>query len=75
MDTQEGWNAGRVSPREMELRKFRESRVKVKFCLMTDEVIEGAVAWYDEHAVHVVKSETSEVTILFNVVSTYEAVK
>jgi len=62
---------GRVSSREIELIRFRDGKVPVKFTLMTDEVIEGVIVWYDEISVHVVKSDEAEVTIMYNVISTY----
>jgi hypothetical protein len=64
-------NAGRVSPREVELIRFRDARCPVAFKLMTDEVIEGLVVWYDDISVHVVMPDKSELTIMNNVISTY----
>ena len=63
--------AGRVSAREVELIRFRDGKVPVKFQLMTDDVIEGVVLWYDDMSVHVALDDKSELTIMFNVISTY----
>ena len=63
--------SGRVSPREVELIRFRDAKYLIKFTLMTDEVIEGQVAWYDEISVHVVLPDKTELTIMNNVISTY----
>jgi len=62
---------GRVSPREVELIRFRDSKAIVSFQLMTDEVIEGTILWYDEISVHVAREDKSELTIMNNVISTY----
>lgn len=64
-------SGGRVSAREVELIRFRDGKVPVKFTLMTDEVIEGVVIWYDDISVHVVMADRSEVTIMNNVISKY----
>lgn len=72
MDSQsEGKGGYSVSPREVELIRFRDGKVPVKFTLMTDEVVEGIVAWYDDLSVHIVKPDQSEVTVFFNVISMY----
>ncbi|MDR3710069.1 MAG: hypothetical protein P4L33_17375 [Capsulimonadaceae bacterium] len=67
----DGRNSGRVSAREVELIRFRDGKVPVKFQLMTDEILEGVVLWYDDLSVHIVRPDQSEVTIMFNVISTY----
>jgi len=60
-----------VSPREVELIRFRDGKVNVQFKLMTDEVIEGTVAWFDNLSVHIVQPDQEEVTIMLNVISMY----
>ncbi len=60
-----------MSPREIELIRFRDGKVPVKFTLMTDETIEGIVLWYDEQSVHLLKPDQTEITLMNNVISMY----
>jgi len=61
----------KVGPREVELIRFRDGKMPVQFKLMTDEVIEGVIQWYDDLSVHVVCPDGDELTIMFNVISLY----
>jgi hypothetical protein len=69
--TGDGRGSGRVSPREVELIRFRDGKVPIKVTLMTDETIEGVVLWYDEVSLHLMKTDQTEITIMNNVISMY----
>jgi hypothetical protein len=75
MESNESWNQIKVSPREVELRKLRDSKEAVHFLLMTDDAIDGQVVWFDDAAIHVLKTDGSEVTVMLNVISTYSKLK
>ena len=61
----------KISQREVEMIRFRDGKTPVQFKLMTDEVIEGIVLWFDDYAVHIVDADGIESTIMLNVVSYY----
>jgi sRNA-binding regulator protein Hfq len=63
----------RISPREGELIKLRDTRALVQFHLLTGDVIEGAVRWYDGICIHVVRADRSEVTLFYSALAYYMA--
>ncbi|HEY3331764.1 MAG TPA: hypothetical protein VGK19_17165 [Capsulimonadaceae bacterium] len=72
METQNDSKGGySVSPREVEMIRFRDGKVPVTFKLMTDEEIEGVILWFDNISVHIVQDDLSEVTVMNNVISMY----
>jgi sRNA-binding regulator protein Hfq len=62
----------RISPREVELIKYRDNRTALVVKLMTGETLEGAIRWYDNRAMRLVQSDRSEVTVYFQAVSYYK---
>ena len=40
----------RISPREVDLIKYRDNRTALIVTLLNGEIMEGAVRWYDDHA-------------------------
>ena len=40
----------RISPREVEIIKYRDNRTPLLVKLVTGEVLEGAIRWYDDRA-------------------------
>ncbi len=63
----------RISPREVDLIKYRDNRTALVVTLLNGEVMEGAVRWYDEHALRLVQADRSEVTIYLHAVAYYRA--
>ncbi len=63
----------RVSPREVELIKYRDNRTALTVTLLSGETLEGAVRWYDEMAVRLVLPDRSEVTVYLHAIATYRA--
>lgn len=63
----------RISPREGELIKYRDMRTPLVFHMLTGETIEGAIRWYDNISVRVVKPDRTEVTLFFHALSHYNS--
>lgn len=63
----------RISPREVDLIKYRDNRTVLIVTLLNGEVMEGAVRWYDEYALRLVQADRSEVTVYLHAVSYYRA--
>jgi sRNA-binding regulator protein Hfq len=63
----------RISPREVELIKYRDNRTDLIVTLVSGETLEGALRWYDEHALRLVQADRSEVTVYLHAVSYYRA--
>ena len=61
----------RISPREIELIKFRDNRTPLVVKLTTGEQMEGAVRWYDERAIRLVMADRSEVTVYVQAIAYY----
>lgn len=57
-----------------ELIKFRDERKTLQFTLTNGATIEGAVRWFDEHAIHVVTTaDRSELTLFKHAILFYRA--
>ena len=63
----------RISPREVDLIKYRDNRTVLIVTLLNGEIMEGAVRWYDEHALRLVQADRSEVTVYLHAVAYYRA--
>ena len=61
----------RISPREVELIKYRDNRTLLAVTLMSGETIEGAIRWYDPLALRLVQADRSEVTVYLHAVAYY----
>ena len=61
----------RLSPREVELIKYRDNRTVLSVKLLSGEVIEGAIRWQDPLALRLVQSDRSEVTVYFHSIAYY----
>lgn len=63
----------RISPREVDLIKYRDNRTILTVTLLNGEIMEGAVRWYDEHALRLVQADRNEVTVYLHAVAYYRA--
>ena len=63
----------RISLREIELIKFRDSATPLSVKLTTGESLEGVIGWYDERAIHLVQMDKEEVTNYCEAVAYYKA--
>ncbi len=63
----------RISPREVELIKYRDNRTALTVTLTNGETLEGAIRWYDAHAIRLVQADRSEVTVYLHAVAYYRA--
>ena len=63
----------RVSPREVELTKYRENRTPLTITLVSGQTIEGAVRWFDPQAIRLVQSDRSELTVYLHAIAYYRA--
>jgi len=63
----------RITPREVELIKYRDNRTMLAVTLLGGETLEGAVRWYDDQALRLVQADRSEVTVYLHAVAYYRA--
>jgi sRNA-binding regulator protein Hfq len=63
----------RISPREVELIKFRDNRTLLTVTLMNSETMVGAVRWFDAHALRLVQEDRSEITLYLHAIAYYRA--
>ena len=63
----------RISPREVELIKYRDNRTALTVTLMSGETLEGAIRWYDEMALRLVLPDRSEATVYLHAIASYRA--
>ena len=63
----------RISPREVELIKYRDNRTSLVVTLSSGETLEGAIRWYDDHALRLVQADRNEVTVYLHAVAYYRA--
>ena len=61
----------RLSPREVELIKYRDNRTLLAVTLLGGETIEGAIRWHDHLAVRLVQPDRTEVTIYLHAIAYY----
>ena len=60
-----------ISPREVELIKYRDNRTLLTVTLLSGETMEGAVRWHDHLALRLVQADRSEVTIYLHAIAYY----
>jgi len=63
----------RMSPREVELIKYRDNRTLLVVTLLGGDAVEGAIRWYDDRALRLVRPDRSEITVYFHAVAHYRA--
>ncbi len=63
----------RISPREVDLIKYRDNRTVLIVTLLNGELLEGAVRWYDDHALRLIQADRTEVTVYLHAVAYYRA--
>ena len=63
----------RISPREVELIKYRDNRTMLSVTLLGGETLEGAIRWYDDQALRLVQADRAEVTVYLQAVAYYRA--
>jgi sRNA-binding regulator protein Hfq len=63
----------RISPREVEIIKYRDNRTPLVVKLVTGETLEGAIRWYDDRALRLVQSDRSEITIYIQAIAYYRS--
>ena len=63
----------RISLREVELIKYRDNRTTLTVTLLGGEILEGAVRWYDDKALRLVRPDRSEVTVYLHAIATYRS--
>ena len=61
----------RLSPREVELIKYRDNRTLLNVKLVSGETLEGAIRWCDNFAMRLVQSDRSEVTVHLHAITYY----
>ena len=52
----------RISPREGEMIKYRDTRTPLRFDLLSGDVVEGVVRWFDGMSVGVTAADRTEIT-------------
>jgi sRNA-binding regulator protein Hfq len=60
-----------ISPREVELIKYRDNRTLLTVTLMNGETVEGAIRWHDPIALRLVQADRSEITIHLHAIAYY----
>ena len=63
----------RISPREVELIKYRDNRTTLAVTLLSGETLEGAIRWYDDMALRLVLADRSEVTVYLHAIASYRS--
>ena len=63
----------RISPREVELTRYRDNRTMLAITLLGGETLEGAVRWYDDQALRLVQADRTELTVYLHAVAYYRA--
>ncbi len=63
----------RLSPREVELIKYRDNRTALVVTLLGGETLEGWVRWCDHLALRLVQSDRTEVTVYHHAIAHYRA--
>ena len=61
----------RLSPREVELIKYRDNRTLLAVTLLSGEVLVGALRWHDHFALRLVQPDRSEVTVALHAIAHY----
>ncbi len=62
----------RIPPHEVELIKYRTNRTTLQFALTNGSVLEGAIRWYDDHAIRIVQPDRIEITLMRHAIVYYK---
>lgn len=62
----------RIEPSEVELIRYRDSRMPLVFALANGNTIEGTIAWYDRSAIKIVQADRAEITVRLSAVISYK---
>ena len=62
----------RVSYYEVDLIKSRDSHTALRFKLSNGDIIEGAIRWFDERALRIVRPDRTEVTVYMHAIIYFE---
>ena len=62
----------RIEPSEVELIRYRDSRMPLEFALVNMTTIEGTIAWYDRSAIKIVQADRTEITVRLNAIVSYK---
>ncbi len=61
----------RISPREGEMIKYRDTRTPLRFDLLTGDVVEGVVRWFDSITIGITAADKTEITLFYSAIATY----
>lgn len=61
----------RIPLHEIEMIKYRDNRTSLLIKLVTGETLEGAIRWYDDRTLRLVRSDRSEVTVCRQAIAYY----
>jgi sRNA-binding regulator protein Hfq len=62
----------RIAPHEIELIRYRTAKTTLQFRLLTGELLEGKIRWYDHNAIQIVQEDKSEITVLRQAIAYYK---
>jgi hypothetical protein len=62
----------RIAPNEIEIIKYRSGQTLLQFRLLTGELIEGKIQWYDDLTFKIIQVDKSEITILRKALAYYK---
>ena len=62
----------RISQHEIELIKLRDNRTPLQLKLLTGEMLDGAIRWYDDKVIRLVQSDRSEMTVNRSAIAYYQ---
>ena len=62
----------RIAPNEIELIKYRTGKTTLQFKLLTGDLLEGKIVWYDDLAIRIIHPDKSEITILRHALAYYK---
>ena len=60
-----------ISAHDVELIRYRDNRTILVFKLLDGGEIQGAIRWFDERVVRIVRDDRSEVTLYHQAISYY----
>jgi len=61
-----------ISAHEIELIKFRDNRTPLIFKLLGSGEIQGAIRWFDDRVIRVVRDDRTEITLYHHAIAYYE---
>lgn len=57
-----------------EMIRFRDEKRPMQFLLTNGQTLEGAITWFDDHAIHVVGTSAGDITLFKHAVILYRPV-